>query len=283
MLKVFGFVRRNANLTHDDYRAAHVGYHNSFGRRLTGIRGYILNVWANRTVDESVGPPLAARLTRSEPAGFNDMWDGWGLLMFDNLSEYLAARSPARDHAGPNGLGFDPRVGEVGGDDDYLYNGTPIQFHIDESVALPVRRPERKLFKLVQFAKRPAGLSFEEFRAYWTGRYAAHVNRIPGLRGHVINFRTGLDVMTAFFPQNAEAFTPEGEVRRNAFFDTWDGMAELWFDSPAQFVAGRADPVLGPKLDALEREQFGAVFYREVDETVAVLPNRGPAPDFYYR
>ena len=27
MLKVFGFVRRHPGLTHDEYRAAHVGYH----------------------------------------------------------------------------------------------------------------------------------------------------------------------------------------------------------------------------------------------------------------
>jgi hypothetical protein len=283
MLKVFGFVRRNARLSHDEYRAAHVGYHNSFGRRLPGIRGYILNVWANRTVAESLGEALAARLTRGEPTGFDDMWDGWGQLMFDDLTAYLAAKRPALDHAGPDGLGLDPRVGDVGGDGDYLYNGSPFQFHIAEHVAVPVRRPERKLFKLVQFARRPDGLSEEEFRAVWTGRYAALVNRIPGLRGHIVNFRTPLDVMTGFFPPSSEAFTEAGAVRRNGFFATWDGIAELWFDRPEQFAAARADPALGPALDAAETALFAAVYYREVDETIAVLPNRGVAPDFYYR
>jgi hypothetical protein len=282
MLNVFGFVRRNSRLTHDEYRAAHVGYHNSFGRRLPNIRGYILNVWANRTVDESLGP-LAAQITRGEPAGFNDMWDGWGQLMFDDLNSSLAGKSPARDRAGPDGLGFDPKVGDVGGDGDHLYNGSPFQFHIAEHIAVPVRRPERKLFKLVQFARKPDGMSHEEFRAIWTGRYAAQINRIPGLRGHIVNFRTGLDAMTGFFPPSSEAFTEAGAVRRNAFFATWDGMAELWFDTPAQFAAGRTDPEIGPRLDAAEQDLFGAVFYREVDETIAVLPNRGVAPDFYYR
>lgn len=60
MLKVFGFVRRHAQLSHDEYRAAHVGYHNSFGRRLNGIRGYLLNVRANRRLDDLLGEFNAA-------------------------------------------------------------------------------------------------------------------------------------------------------------------------------------------------------------------------------
>lgn len=282
MLKVFGFVRRNAKLSHDDYRAAHVGYHNSFGRRLPDIRGYILNVRANRSIDESLGP-LAAKLTRDEPEGFDAQWDGWGQLMFDSLRDYLAAKRPMRDFPGTTGLEEDPKVGQVGGDGDYLYNGSPFQFHIDEHVAIPVRRAEHKAFKLVQFAKRRDGLSAEEFRAYWTGRYCALMGQIPGLRGHIVNFRSPLDVMTGFFPPDAEAFTAEGTARRQTFFDGWDAMAEMWFDSPEQFIAGRRDPELGPKLDKMEEEIFSAVFYREVDETIAVNPNRAPAPAFYHR
>jgi hypothetical protein len=279
MLKVFGFVRRNARLTHDEYRAAHVGYHNSFGRRLPGIRGYILNVRANRPVEETLGP-LATRLTRGEPAGFDDMWDGWGQLMFDDLAAYLAGKSPSRDRAGPHGLADDPKVKEVGGDGDWLYSGSPFQFEVDEHVAVPVRRPERKVFKLAQFGKRRAGLSPEAFRAGWTGRYAAALSAIPGLRGHIVNFPTPRDVMTGFFPPDSEAFTAAGARRRQAFHDTWDGLAELWFDEPRQFAEGRAALA---EADALERDLFDAVFYREVDETVAVLPNRAPPPPFYYR
>lgn len=282
MLKVFGFVRRNAKLTHDEYRAAHVGHHNSFGRRLNDIRGYLLNVRANRRIDESLGA-LAAQLTKGEPDGFDDLWDAWGQLMFDTLDVYLAARSPARDRAGPNGMEDDPRVAAVGGDGPYLYTGSPFQFHVDEHIAVPVRRAERKAFKLVQFAKRPDSLTPEEFRAYWTGRYAAHVAQMPGLRGHIINFRTPLDVMTGFFEPDSDAFSQEGTAIREHFYGGWDAMAEMWFDGPEQFIAGRSDPELGAKLDALEKDLFGAVWYREVDETVAVLPDRNPAPAFYHR
>jgi len=33
----------------------------------------------------------------------------------------------------------------------------------------------------------------------------------------------------------------------------------------------------------MENELFISSFFREVDETVAVMPNRNPAPDFYHR
>ena len=59
--------------------------------------------------------------------------------------------------------------------------------------------------------------------------------------------------------------------------------AEYWFDHPGQFVAARKDSTIDGPLKALEELLFSAVFYREVDETVVVMPNRGPAPDFYYR
>lgn len=282
MLKVFGFVRRHPRLSHHDYRAAHVGYHNSFGRRLRNIRGYVLNVRSQRSLADSLGP-LASRLTRHEPAGFDALWDGWGQLMFDSLEDYLGARAPSADRAGPHGLEVDPKVARVGGDGPHLYAGSPFQFHVSEHVSMPVRRPERKLFKLVQFAKRPPSLPVEAFRAYWTGRYAAHVLQYPGLRGHVVNFRTNLDVLTGVFEPESDAFTAAGRALREGFYDTFDGMAELWFDDPAQFVAARSRPDLGSRLDALEHELFASVFYREVDETIAVLPNRAPAPDRYQR
>ncbi len=282
MLKVFGFTRRHPRLSHDEYRAGHVGYHNSYGRRLNNIRGYLLNVRANDPIEDRLGP-AAATLSRAAPEQFDDLWDAWGQLMFDTLDDYLAARTPAKDRAGPGGLQEDPKVALVGGDGAHLYGGSPFQFHVVEHVAVPVRRPERKIFKLVQFGKRNPDLTPEEFQAYWTGRYAAHVNQLPGLRGHIINFRTELDVMTDFFEPDADAFTPEGTAVRESFYDCWDGIAELWFDTAEQFVDGRCGTPLGADLDELELGLFASVFYREVDETVAVLPKRDPAPAFYHR
>ena len=282
MLKVFGFVRRHPDLTHDEYRAAHVGYHNSYGRRLNGIRGYVLNVRSNTPIEQTLGP-LTNRITRNERTDFDALWDGWGQLVFDSLETYLSAKSPARDRAGPNGLEYDDKVASVGGDGAWLYGGSPFQFMVVEHVALPVRRPEYKVFKLVQFASMQTGLPMELFRSYVTGRYATQLARLPGLRGLVMNFRTPLDVMSRFFEPGADAFTAKGSAERERFFSAWDCMTELWFDRPDQFVSGRQSAALAEPLDQLERELFVSTCYREVDETVAVLPNRSPAPAFYFR
>lgn len=283
MHKVFGFVRRNPALSHDEYRAAHVGYHNSFGRRLNNIRGYLLNVRSNTPVEAALGEGLTAQLTRNEPLEFDARWDGWGQLLFDTMDDYLAARTPAIDRAGPNGLEQDPMVAKVGDDFDYLYGGSPFQFHVDEHVAMPVRRAEHKVFKLVQFVKRRSDVPEALFRAQWTGRYAELWKTLPGLRGLVMNRRTPVDVMTGFFAADAEGFTPEGTAIREAFYASWDGMTEFWLDDAQQFVSGCSDEALSGSLRAIEASLMSAVFYRIVDETVAVLPNRSPAPGFYYR
>jgi len=282
MLKIFGFVKRNPRLTHDEYRAGHVGYHNSFGRRLNNIRGYLLNVASNRNISECLGADFANQLTVNEPTDFDEQWDGWGQLMFDRMEDYVGARSPARDRAGPNGLETDTMVAKVGDDFDQLYAGSPFQFQVDEHIAMSVRRPERKLFKLAQFVKKPASLAPELFRAYLTGRYATLAAAMPGLRGMIVNVRTNLDVMSEFFAADAEGFTPEGIARREAFYEGWDTLVEYWFDEPAQFSSARLSPEFEQLLE-FESAFFSAVFFREVDETVAVLPKRNTPPPFYHR
>jgi hypothetical protein len=282
MLKVFGFVKRNPRLTHDEYRAGHVGYHNSFGRRLNNIRGYLLNVASNRRITDSLGADIVDQLTVNEPTAFDEQWDGWGQLMFDRMEDYVGARSPARDRAGPNGLETDTMVAKVGDDFNQLYAGSPFQFQVDEHIAMSVRRPEQKLFKLAQFVKRSASLETELFRAYLTGRYATLAATIPGLRGMIVNVRTNLDVMSEFFAEDAEGFTPEGIARREAFYSGWDALIEYWFDEPEQFSSARLSPGF-EQLREFEAAFFAAAFYREVDETVAVLPKRDIPPPFYHR
>lgn len=280
MLKVLGFVRRNGRLTHDEYRAAHVGYHNSFGRRLNRIRGYLLNVRANRPPQEVLGEH-AAYLNAGEPEAFDELWDGYGQLMFDSLDDYLAAKSPARDRPGPSGLEFDPAVAAVGGDGPYLYSGAPVQFHVSEVPVVPVRRPEHKVFKLVQFAKRKPSMDPAAFQACWSGSYGAISRDVPGLLGHLVNFPTGLDVVTGFFSEASGAFLPEARATRAHFMGRFDGLAEYWFVEPAAFVEWRRR--CDRSLRALEENLFESFFFREVDETVAVLPDRLPPAPFYHR
>ena len=237
---------------------------------------------ANRPAEEVLGTELLARLTRGEPEDFDELWDGWGQLLFDSLEHYLSARSPSRDRAGPDGLMDDPSVAEVGGDFDHLYAGSPFQFHVEEQVVVPVERPERKLVKLVQFVKRPPDLAPEQFRAYLGGRYASLLAATPRVCGLVINHRTPIDVMSGFFAADAEGFTPEGTAIRERFYEYWDAMVEIWLESADGLATLESGP-LAEDLAAWQSRLCARSFWREVDETVAVLPNRAPPPDFYHR
>ncbi len=90
--------------------------------------------------------------------------------------------------------------------------------------------------------------------------------------------------MTGFFPPDAEGFTPAGTAIRQGFYDHWDLMLEYWLEDNQSFVQGRTPGHRGADdLLAMEQSLCQRSFYREVDETVAVLPNRAPAPDFYFR
>jgi hypothetical protein len=280
MLKVLGFVRRHERLTRDEYRTAHAGYHNSYGRRLNGIRGYLLNVRANRP-PASVFGEESAYLCDGKPADFEERWDGYGQLMFGSLQEYLSAKSPARDRPGPGGLELDDAVAAVGGDAPHLYSGPPIQFHVDEYAVVPVRRPEHKIFKVVHFAKRNRALDPAEFRSRWHGSYGALSRGVPGLLGHLVNIPTSLDVITGFFSEASGAFTDAAARERETFHADVDGLAEYWFSSAGAFRdwrMQRRDP-----LRKLEDELFESFFMDEVDETVAVLPDRLPPAPFYHR
>ena len=284
MFKAFGFIKRNSNLTHDEYRAGHAGYHNSFGRRLNNIRGYILNVRSNNDLAcDYQGSSLIDQITIAEPRDFDNAWDGYGQLNFDSVDDYFDARTPAFDRAGKNGLEYDPMVAKVGNDLEYLYSGSPFQFCVDESVQLPVIRPEKKLFKVVQFVKRPHDLPAVLFRSYLAGKYCSAVSNIQGMRGLILNLRTSLDIMNGFFTPESEGFTVSGVNRRELFYSLWDGIVEYWFEDADSFFAHRTDSQLNSYLHRLESELFAASFYREVDETVAVIPNRNQPDNFYHR
>ena len=89
--------------------------------------------------------------------------------------------------------------------------------------------------------------------------------------------------MRDFFAADSWGFSEEGRAQRQAFCAQWDGAAELFFDTVDAFVAARSDDDLHAELRELEAELFEAVWYVEVDENIIVMPNRDPAPEYYYR
>lgn len=291
MFKVFAFLKRNtALLTHDEYRAGHVGYHCCNSRRLKNIRGYFVNVWANQDLHTALGP-LYGEITKGEPAGFKDKWDGFPEVYFDDREAWTQASTPEPTRAMADGLALDPDWSFADG--PFLFDaikGTDGEFrsnhlHMEEHVIVPPERPEYKLTKLMQFFRRNPALSDDEFRAGVLERYAPLSARLAGLHGYVVNFRDR-DPEAAirdFYPADSWRFSEEGIAFRHKFCALFDGANELHFDSLDAFASARTNPELHGELLDLERELFEAVWYVEVDENMIVMPNRDPAPNFYYR
>ena len=150
---------------------------------------------------------------------------------------------------------------------------------------VPVRRPEFKLTKLIQFFQKRADLSDEEFSRRLLEEYAPLAATMQGLHGFVVNLRDHDEeaALRDFFAPNDWVFSEDGTAARREFCALWCGDNELHFDSIADFVRARTDPRVREPLRALEAELFEAVWTIEVDENLIVIPNRDPAPDFYFR
>ncbi len=290
MFKVFAFLKRNVRLTHDEYRAAHVGYHCGTSRRLKGIRGYIVNVWANAPLRPQLGD-LADEIIRNEPHGFLDRWDGFPSVMFDSFEAWTKAREAEPTRAMEGGLKIDPDWTYSHG--IHVFDGIPERpgefrsYHLRmiEHIVVPVERPERKLTKLVFFFKRRPEINESGFERRVLTDYTPVLAQLPGLHGCILNFRDS-DREAAFrgyFPDGGWWNSPQGHAMRNQFCAFWDGTIEMHFDSVSAFVAARRTAQLHPQLTALEQELFAATWYVEVDENLIVMPNRNPAPVFYYR
>jgi hypothetical protein len=290
MFKVFAFLKRNARLTHDEYRAAHVGYHCGTSRRLRGIRGYTVNVWANAPLAPRLGA-LAHEIVRDPPDGFLDLWDGFPSVLFDSRAAWITAQQPEPTRAMAGGLAIDPDWTYTHG--CHVFDGLPdrpgefrsYHLRVNEHIVLPVERPERKLTKLMLFFRRHPTVTEAAFERLVLNQYAPALAQLHGLHGCLLNFRDP-DQEAAFrgyYRDSAWWNSDEGRAMRRSFCALWDGAIELWFDSVDAFVAARSDARLHPQLCASERQLFNAHWYVEVDENIIVMPNRDPAPDFYYR
>jgi len=291
MYKVFAFLKRNSELlTHDEYRAGHVGYHCCHSRRLKGIRGYLVNIWSNANLGEALGP-LKNEIVRNEPAGFTELWDGFPQVYFDDWQSWSRAATAEPNRATAEGLALDPDWHMDDG--PHLFDaipGTQGEFrshhlHMQEHQILPVERCEQKATKLMQFFRRNLAIPAATFQSTVLGRYAYLTAKLAGLNGYTVNFRDSDNeaAMHGFFPENSWGFSEAGRTHRQSFCALWDGAGEMFFDSVAAFTAARTDPELHLELSALEHYLFDAIWYVEVDENVIVMPNRDPAPAFYYR
>jgi len=290
--KVWAFLRRNtALLSHDEYRAGHVGFHCGNTRRLKGIRGYTVNI---HDTHAGLGRELAdagAVTVKGEPPGFLELWDGFPAVHFDDRQQWTEAGTPEPTRATAEGLVEDPDW--TLSDGPFLFDRvapTTTQFRsyhtrVEEHLIQPVLRAEARPYKLVQFFRGADGMSRDRLRERLLAEYAPLCSALDGLNGLVLNLRDpDIDAaVRGYYPEDHWCFTAEGRAFREAFFKLWDGTLELWFDSAEAFAAARSAHPMREALVGLEEALFSALWYVAVDENVIVMPNRQPAPDFYYR
>ena len=291
MFKVFAFLKRNSELlSHNEYRAGHIGYHCCNARRLSGIRGYVVNVWANEGLSSKIGADYSDIII-NEPVSFNDLWDGFPQVYFDNAASWQKAAIIEPNRATINGLSIDPdwTLSNSG----FLFDPVDASLKefksnhlkMDEKIIIPINRPERKLTKIIQFFKKHDSMKDSDFRRMISSDYTREMSNMGGLKGLILNFKDP-DVDSAingFFPSSSWHFSKQGNYERSQFASLWDGVFEMYFDNIDGFKAGRITSTLNQKLKSLDKKFFSSVWYVEVDENVIVVPNRDPAPEFYYR
>jgi uncharacterized protein (TIGR02118 family) len=93
------------------------------------------------------------------------------------------------------------------------------------------------MIKVVWLIKRAEGLSFEDFKTWWLDRHIPMVvaAQKPYLKRYEINIG---------WPRDTLPGKPAVECE-------WDGTAEMWFDSEADFRAVYDQPVISTRADTL--------------------------------
>ena len=111
--------------------------------------------------------------------------------------------------------------------------------------------------KALSFFKRRAGMSVEDFQAYWRGTHPAVVTRLPGVRRYV------------------QSHTLPGGYRKGE--PVYDGIAEVWFDDTAAMRALAATPeyaaVQADEARFIERSTMGLI----VTEDHVITDGAAPA------
>ena len=287
LFKVFAFLKRNTDLlSHDDYRAAHVGYHCGQSRRLKDIRGYLVNIWSNTSLGIRLGTEWVDALNINAPEDFLQWWDGFPEVYFDNQEAWINAVMLEPTRATAEGLVIDPdwnlddcpRIFDPVPDRPQEFKPCHLRMH--EHVLLPVLRTERKAFKLMHLFKLKDVTGGKQTLV---SDYASVVAKWHECQGCIVNFRdSDLDAaMRGFYPEESWGHSPAGQAHRAEFCDFFDGAIEYHFLSSEDFLnARRRDH---EALYAIEQRIFSSCWYVEVDENLVVLPNRNPAPAFYFR
>jgi len=291
MFKVFAFLKRNTELlSHDEYRAGHVGYHCCNSRRLKNIRGYLVNIWANETLKKKMGSAYDS-ISYNEPEGFLDLWDGFPEVYFDSRQDWISAATPEPNRATKDGLSIDDSWSLADGpflfdrveknSDQFKSN----HLRVIEKEISPVFRPENKITKIIQFFAIKDEFKKNNTKNDAIETFISLIKNIEGLHGLTLNFQDP-DINSAvkdFYPKDAWCFSEEGKKERQIFFNLWDGATEIYVNKYENFAKGILNLQECNEFKTLQEKLFKSIWYVEVDENLIVLPNREPLPNFYYR
>lgn len=124
--------------------------------------------------------------------------------------------------------------------------------------------------KLFAFSRRRQGVTVEEFQQYWEGVHARQIADEPSLRRYVRRYELNPRLSEDY---GRDRFRPEGAGAG------WDGVAVLWFDSPAAFEAMQAEPAFGAHAgDGAEfRDEAQLVVLTHDPEVIVNAPLRDEA------
>ena len=156
---------------------------------------------------------------------------------------------------------------------------------VNETLVLPVSRPEKKICKIIQFFKKNSLLVDKEFKNEFLNSYNKLFLDIPDIVGLTVNFRDkNIDAaVKEFFQKNAWCFSEEGKKERKIFAELWDGVTEIYVNNSEDFINGILKLSKEKGFNELQEKLFSSLWYVEVDENLIVLPNRDPSPDYYFR
>lgn len=107
------------------------------------------------------------------------------------------------------------------------------------------------MYKMIFGAKRKAGMSREDFAAYWLGPHAEKAKKVPGIARYVINLAPDLS----------------GSGREMAY----DGFAEAWFENEEDMrLSSRSDEIKVVLADEVNLFDLSTRFSVIVEENVMI-------------
>jgi uncharacterized protein (TIGR02118 family) len=228
MIKLAVLLKRRKGMSFDEFDRYWDGVHGDLVVGIPEFTRHVHRYSQSHIVDPAYqGEGMAWK--RSDFDGIAEVW-------FKDIATMTAAFN-------------EPRFVElVGPDDEKFIDRSAVSIMVTREIEkIPLNgKPEVKLSVAI---KRRQGMSFADYDRYWDGPHASIVTSVPDFTRHVRRY-----VQSHLVPE----YTGEGDSSK--LTSQWgkasfDGIAELWFDSIKDMVAGFNEPRFLEKI-APDAEKF---------------------------